>query len=194
MFLLAVIALSACGSAVPWATGTPTLLLDTPTITPATTDTPSPSPTTGATETAVATATVTRRPAVPAVRATATAMVSPGVFVTGVKITPLSVRSNELPQFTATFLNTTGQAQSYRWFVKIYAPDQAQSFGETSKVDNDILPNVTQLTSSSDWKTQTFFDCLPFIARVFWIDADNQVHEFLKPNGANPATGFTVCP
>jgi len=196
VFLLAALALSACS---PIATlrlaETPTAIpFATPTITPTVTDTPMPSPTAGATETAALTATATRRPAAPAVRATSTPAPPRSVFVTAIKIDPLSVRSNQSPHFTATFLNTTGQTQSYRWFVKIYTPDQSQSFGETSKVDNDIPPSTTQLKSASDWKTQTFFDCLSFIARVFWVDADNQVHEFLKPNGTNPATGLTVCP
>jgi hypothetical protein len=119
---------------------------------------------------------------------------APSVFVTAIKIDPPSARSNESPQFTVTFLNATGQPRPYRWFVKIYAPDQTPSFGETSKVGSVLPINTTQLKSASDWKTQTFFDCLSFVARAFWADADNQVHEFMKPDGSNPATAFTVCP
>jgi len=36
-----------------------------------------------------------------------------------VSIDPMPARSNESPQFTVTFLNTTGQVRPYRWFVKI---------------------------------------------------------------------------
>jgi hypothetical protein len=165
----------------------------------ATPTTPAPAVTTTqvtATTTAVRTATATRRPLTPTPRVvrTATPAVAPGVYVTAIKINPLSVPSNQTPQFSITFLNTTGIAQPYRWFVKIYEPDQPQSFGETSKVDNTIAIGTSQLAAPMDWKTQTFFSCLPFIARAFWVDQDNNVNEFLKPDGKSPATGFQVCP
>ncbi len=93
-----------------------------------------------------------------------------------------------------TFLNTTGQPQTYRWFVKVYLPDQPQSFGETSRIDSVIVPKTSAVRASSDWKTMVVLDCLFFIGRVFWVDENNQVHEFLKSNATSPATGFYVCP
>jgi len=93
-----------------------------------------------------------------------------------------------------TFLNTTSQTQRYRWFVKIYQPDQPQSFGETAREDSDIVLKTSQLKSSSGWKTTAVLQCMPMIARVFWADQNNQVTEFLKPDGSSPATGFNICP
>jgi len=195
LLVLAALALSACTPVAAFGLNvTPTLPPAAPTIMPAVTDTPSPSPTVGATATTAPTATATKRPATPAVRATATLVTAQSVFVTAVTASPSSARSNESPQFAVTFLNTTGQTQTYRWFVKVYGADPSRSFGETTKTDSDLPANTTQLKSASDWKTQTFFDCLPFTARVFWVDGENQVHEFQKPDGSNPTTTFTVCP
>lgn len=164
-------------------TATPTIM-PPPTIAPIVTATPSPPPT----------ATATTRTVTTSGRAKPTPTTLPGVFVTAVKIDPIAPRSNQDPRFIVTFLNTTGQAKPYRWFVKIYTPDQSPSFGETTRIDTDIPTKTSQLESGGGWKTQTYFDCLAFIARVFWVDQDHQVSEFLKPDGRSPATGFSVCP
>jgi hypothetical protein len=197
--LVTSIALSAC-RAVPTSialTATPIVTLPTTTAIPtdtatrvaiaAATDAPEP--------TATRTATPARRASIGASqRATATPSIPPGVYATAIKIAPTPAQSDVPPLFTVTFLNTTGGAKRYRWFVKIYQQDQPQSFGETPKTDSDIPIHTTQLTAVSNWKTTTVVQCLFLIARVFWIDENNQVHEFSKPDGNNPATGFYVCP
>jgi len=160
-------------------------LATTPALPPIETVAPVETPT--LTPSVVVTATI-RRSATPAPSAPS------GVYVTAIKIEPQSVKSNEMPQFTVTFLNTTGQTTKYRWFIKIFAPDQTPSFGETPKIESDIPPGTSQLKALSEWRTQTFFGCLFFTARVFWVDADNQVREFLKPDRVNPGAGFNVCP
>ena len=155
-----------------------------------------PSPSAAVTETALPTGIATATNPIPAAgqRTTPTLAIPPGIYVTAIKIEPAEARSDQAPVFTATFLNTTGQVQTYRWFVKIYTPDQPQSFGETPKVDSAIPSGTAQLKAAPEWKTRTFFGCLWFVARVFWVDQDNRVIEFLKPNGTSPATGFAVCP
>ncbi len=153
------------------------------------TDTPEPTATLTSTATPTLRLAARTRP-----RATATPSIPPGVYATAIKIDPTPAKSDEPPQFTITFLNTTGGAKMYRWFVKVYQQDQPQSFGETSKIDSDIPINTTQLQAATGWKTTTVVQCLFLIARVFWVDENNQVHEFLKPDGHNPATGFYICP
>ena len=196
--LVTSVALSACSAVAayaPTSTTTPTVIGSTATGVP--TDTATPVPTTTVTDTPQSTATAlpTQRAAgATRPRATATPAIPPGVYATAIKIEPAPAKSDVPPQFTITFLNTTGGAKMYRWFVKVYQQDQTQSFGETSKIDSDIATNTTQLKAASDWKTTTVVQCLFLIARVFWIDENNQVHEFLKPDGHNPATGFYVCP
>jgi hypothetical protein len=145
--------------------------------------------------TATSTATPTQRASVAvSPRETPTPSIPAGVYATAIKIEPAPAKSDEPPQFTVTFLNTTGVTQTYRWFVKVYQQDQPKSFGETSKTDSDIPTHTAQLTAAADWKTTTVVQCLFLIARVFSVDDNNQVHEFLKPDGYNPATGFYVCP
>ena len=152
------------------------------------TETPEPTMTPTATPTTRAVSVASR------VKPTATPAIPPGIFVASIKIDPIPAKSNEFPQFTVTFLNTTGQPQTYRWFVKVYLPDQPQSFGETSRIDSVIVPKTSAVRASSDWKTTVVLDCLFFIGRVFWVDENNQVHEFLKSNATSPANGFYVCP
>ncbi len=200
LFLVVALALSACSAVaadVPLPTITPTVIGATATLAPSDsvtlvaiavpTDTPVPTATPPVTPTQRASVAVSPR-------ATATPSIPPGVYATAIKIDPTPAKSDVAPQFTVTFLNTTGGAKMYRWFVKVYQPDQPQSFGETTKIDSDIQPHTTQLMARSDWKTTTVVQCMFLIARVFWIDENNQVHEFLKPDGYNPATGFYVCP
>ncbi len=197
--LIGAFALSACSSvSALTAMRTPAPLGLTQTVAPGATVGEPPSPTITASETPAATATATVTATKPAVssrpRATPTPLIPPSVYVTAVKIDPMPARSNESPQFTVTFLNTTGQIKPYRWFVKVYKPDQPKSFGETAKTDNDIPPKTAQLQSGSGWKTMAVLDCLSLIARVFWVDQNNQVIEFSKPGGGSPAKGFSVCP
>lgn len=157
------------------------------------TETPSPSPTAIETLAPTATVTPTQRVAVTSQRATPLPVIPSGVYVTALTIDPLQARSDQAPDFFVTFLNTTGQPQTYRWFIKIYS-NQPQSFGETPKLVGEVPVGIAMLQANSQWKTRTFFDCLWFTARVFWIDEENQVHEFSKPNATNLGTGFSVCP
>ncbi|MCL4393247.1 MAG: hypothetical protein M1482_00215 [Chloroflexi bacterium] len=198
-FGITVIALAGCSPAFAGSpTGTPTVSA-VPTLAAQTAPTGTDTPAATATAAGTATPTLgpttapTKRAATPRPRPTATATVTPGIYVTGIQIRPNPGVSEQPPQFLVTFLNTTGQTQPFRWFVKIYQPDEPQSFGETPKVDSDIAPNSSAL-AVSDWKTTTVLQCMPFIARVFWVDQNNQVNEFFKPDGTNPATGFDVCP
>ena len=201
--LMTPLALSACSAfstttnaATPTSLATATALGSTPTAAPTQTATAAPTETATDTLTPSATATATKRAvSVPSrTRPIPTPATPLGVFITAIKIDPTPAKSNEPPQFTVTFLNTTGKPQTYRWFVKIYAPNQPQSFGETSREDSVIAPNASQWKSTSDWKTTAVLECMSLIARVFWVDQNNQVIEFMKLNGSSPATGFNVCP
>lgn len=206
--LIVLVGLGACNTPSVALTGsTPTAIatttppsafvVATPAITETITETPIIAPTIAATETLTVTETVTgtRRATATRPRFTATPKPPASVFVSAIKIDPTPVKSNQSPVFTVTFENNTGAAQSFRWFVKVYQQDQPQSFGETSKVDNLIAPKSSKLTAPTNWKTLVVApECMFFIARVFWVDENNQVIEFMKPNGSSPATGFNVCP
>lgn len=202
VFLLAMFALIGCGSVQAIATQ----MLATPTLPPIVPETglntqPAVAATPSLTATSVApTATATRRPVIVAPRPTATPPSPPGVYVIGLAIDNPAAKSNDTPVFTATFLNTTGQTQTYTWYVKIFSPDQPSSFGETAKVPNNIPPGIAQFQAAANWKTRTFFGCLYFTARAFFWDTSGQInpfvqaYEFLKPDGSSLVTAFSVCP
>ena len=207
--LLAVLALSGCASAgligaAPLATATlppaapANVVAAAPTVAPTATSAPTQAPLPTATLTPkpapVATATPTRRPAVALPRPTATPIFPPGVYVTAIKVDPSVAKPNQPPQFTVTFLNTTAQTQTFTWYIKIFAPDQQNSFGETTKITNDIPANTSQLAAIPNWQTQTFFGCLFFTARTFWADPNGGADEFLRPDGSSPGTTLSVCP
>jgi hypothetical protein len=201
--LLAVLALSGCASAgligaAPLATATlsPVAAVNAPTVAPtvAPTATPIPLPTATMTAAPVPTATATRRPTTVPPRATATPVVPPGVYVTAIKVDPSAAKSNQTPQFTVTFLNTTAQTQRFTWYIKIFSSEQPNSFGETTKISNDIPANTSRLPAIANWRTQTYFGCLSFTARAFWVDPNGDAVEFLKPDGSNLGAPLSVCP
>ncbi len=127
---------------------------------------------------------------------TATISAPPGVYATLIRVDPPTPNRGVPATFRVTFVNTTGKAQSYRWYVKIYEPDKPNSKGETSKILEDIPPGTTERASPTDWKIAGPGPCEPFIARVFWYDRDNnQTTEFVKPDrSGGPAAAFQVCP
>ncbi len=191
--VIAAIILSSCGFT-PTPTPTPVLVRVTPTFEPTAIATePPPTATITSTPEPTATRTLTPRPTPTRPRLTLTPTIPPGIYVTAIQVEPTTPKSNQEPVFHVTFLNTTSRVQKYRWFVKIYKPEETSSFGETARGEREIPLKTSQLLSLASWKT-LIMECTPFIARVFWVDAENQVHELLKPDGNSPAKGFNVCP
>ncbi len=141
------------------------------------------------------TATLTRRPATRS-PATATISAPPGVYATNIRVAPPSPRRGENVTFYVTFLNTTGSPQGYRWRIRIYIPEQRNSFGDTAPVQSTIPVGQSQQTSSDNWAIRGGCDPKTMTARVFWIDADTkQETEFVKPDkSGGPATDFLTCP
>lgn len=179
-------------------TEAPTISIILPTVPAPLGSSPVPSllptvPPSGVTSTSAATATPrtpTRPPASPTIAA------PPGFWSTTITVDPPAPKRGTFATFSVTFLNTSGSSQTYRWFVKVFQPDQRNSFGETSKLSTTFPPGTTTLAAPADWKIGVIGDCLPFIARVFWVDPNDQtVHEFVKPDqSGGPAAGFQECP
>lgn len=140
-------------------------------------------------------ATATKRPPTK-VPASPTINAPPGTWALAINVDPASAKRGVFVSFNVTFLNSTGTAQGYRWFIKIYEPDARNSKGETSKLNSTFPPGTTTLQAPTDWKINVS-DCTPYIARVFWVDPNNanQVTEFIKPDqSGGPAANFNVCP
>ncbi len=170
-----------------------TLATAQPTALPTALPTAAPSSTSPAT--AAPTASLTNPPVPPTVtRAVPTATLWPGLFVAGVEVDPPQPKDRQSPTFKVTFLNTLGQTVQYRWFVKIFRPEEKQSFGETAKVNSDIPPGTTVLSAVPNWKGAAGDPCNAFVARVFYQAPDNTILEFPKPGGDTVSLYFAVCP
>lgn len=117
------------------------------------------------------------------------------MYAVSIRLDPTNPKINNFVTFYVTFLNNTGEAKKFRWFVKIYRPDERNSFGETAKKDDDFPVGRIELASQGNWRVGGFADCQPFFARVFWYDVDTTlVTEFLKTDGQSVNQGFSVCP
>jgi|GEM_PF-722952 len=143
--------------------------------------------------------TATRRPNTPTptrAAASPTSSAPPGIYAVSIRLDPTNPRGNTQVTFYVTFLNTTKETKHYRWFVKIYRPDERNSFGETAKSDIDVPVGTSEFTTPNNWKTAVFADCQPYFARPFWLDTENNVPptEFLKTDGQAVNQGFSVCP
>ena len=137
----------------------------------------------------VPTITRTRTPAF-----TPTISAPPGVWAVSIRLDPVKPQIKQPTTFFVKFLNATGSPQHYKWYVKIYEPDAKNSKGETPKVDNDLPVGSVELQSPS-WTLFNLGACQEYFARVFWVDQDNKVTEFIKPDQSGPySAGFQVCP
>lgn len=121
------------------------------------------------------------------------------VFATAIRLSPAQpVGGPDYVTFHVTFNNTSGKTQSLKWYVKIWSPDNAtQSFGETALQVTDIPAGTSEVASAANWRTNPL-TCMPFTARVYWVNSDvnfGNPNEFKKPDGsAGPIASFQVCP
>ncbi len=140
----------------------------------------------------------TTAPTLAAPRATATPDalrgLAPGVYVGALSSDPPDPKNGQYPTFHVTFVNSTGGALYYKWFVKIYEPEKTSSFGETAKTESTLPVGAARIASAANWKAPGAAPCRPFIARVFYQKADNSIHEFTRPDGGRPELFFSVCP
>ncbi len=157
---------------------------------------PLPTLTSPATITAPRTAaTPTRTPTLRA-QPSNTPNVPPGVYGLSIRSEPTEPKRGGFVTFFVTFLNTTGDAKSYRWRVRIYEPEKRNALGDTQPLDHSIGVGQTELASADNWRVTGPGPCLPLIARVFWVDIGSKEEtEFLKPDkSGGPAHAFQVCP
>lgn len=175
-----------------------------PPITPKPVPTIAPLPATFATPTgtlavtATSAALPTENPspsATPTATATPTPTVVPGFYVTNLRLEPSAPKRREDVTFHVTFLNAAGADRSYRWLVYIYRPDNFRhAFGETPKSVTTIPPGSLEQRAAGTWKLTGGGDCENFIARVAWIDENNQPIPFSMPEGRVFEFPFSVCP
>ena len=123
-----------------------------------------------------------------------TPVIPAGLYITSLDIVPdPPTRGSEL-LFYATFANTTGSPQTFRWIVYIYqSSNQNTSFGEATATTSSITLGAHTEQSLGYWKLPLGGPCEDFIGRVDWMDQNNKTTPFLKPDGQVFERSFTVC-
>ncbi len=118
----------------------------------------------------------------------------PGLYVTNLRIDPNPPTRGTDLNFFATFVNTTGNVQNYKWLVYIYKADApSKSFSETSALSSAIPTGTNELKSLGSWRLSLGGPCDYFFARVARLDQDNKPVMFTRPDGQIYEKGFTVC-
>jgi len=156
-------------------TGTPTLPAGTITPTPNVTATPTP---------LAATATPT------------SAVIAPGVYVTGVRLSPGAPKRGQPVTFLVTFANTTKKAQTFRWLVEIWEADTTKRnrYGQADARQREIPIGTSELSTGDSWKVAGGGPCQAFRARVVFEDDQGRPVPFKRPNGMDLWLPFQVCP
>ena len=149
---------------------------------------------------ASATRTPTRAPRTPTSApltlpsATPTPTIAPGSYVTQLRMEPPAPRGGQEVSFYATFLNTTGGTQYYRWLIHIYRADNLRnSFGETSAQTTNITAGTAEQKALGVWRVGVG-TCENFVARVDWLDESKKATSFTKPDGQVYELPFSTCP
>jgi hypothetical protein len=119
----------------------------------------------------------------------------PGVFVVDLSTAPNPPTRGSDLSFDVSFSNTAGAAQTYRWLVYIYRPDDpTKSIGETTALQSEISAGASQVRSLGSWKLPLGGPCEDYVARVEWLDQNNQANIFNRPDGSPFEKKLTVCP
>jgi hypothetical protein len=144
---------------------TPTESLPTLTPTSTSTSTPLPSPTT-----------------------------PPGLYVTGLRTEPNPPYLGIDLTFYATFLNTTGSVQDYKWIVYIYRADNLNTTaGETTRTEAAIPVGSSESKSLGNWKLPVGGPCQNYIARIAFFDQSNNSILFSGTDGKAFQQDFRMC-
>ncbi|GEM_PF-4277856 len=118
----------------------------------------------------------------------------PGLYVTDLRTTPDPPVRNTPLTFYATFNNTASGDQNLRWLVYIYkASNMSVSHGETSSILTTFAPGTSEKRALGYWMAGPGGPCENFVARVGWLDVNNQPVMFAKPDGKVFEKLFTVC-
>lgn len=95
--------------------------------------------------------------------------------------------------FTATFVNSTGEAKGYNWLILVYREEQTKGFGESAAYNISIPPG-SSVFSITFTVVKGPGGCEPFYARAGWKVNAFEKYEFPNVSG-DPATAhFEVCP
>lgn len=128
-----------------------------------------------------------------------------GIYVKDIRLDPPAPREKQDVWFHVTFLNTSSEQVSWRWFVYIYRGDQQNPFGQTSS-DNrrdgqDLIPTGTaERRALNAWHIVSGDGvCKKYWAKIYrYIPESNTTppiaREILGANGGPIQKDFQVCP
>ncbi len=121
--------------------------------------------------------------------------VQPGLYVSALRLTPAQPAFNQNIAFAPTFVNATGTVQNFTWKVYIWRADTVtKTDNETSAQLTAFPAGVSSFTSLGSYRYgATGYQCEYFFARVGWLDANNKVTYFTKPDGTDFNQGFKIC-
>jgi hypothetical protein len=131
----------------------------------------------------------TRSPATP----TRSAIAS-GVYVNSLRLSPGAPKRGQPVTFLASFLNSTGNAQGYHWFVEIWQQNPDKRFGQDDGLQRNIPLGTNELATAGIWKLSGGGPCQPFRARVVYEDNQASRIPFKRTNGTDLWVNFQVCP
>ncbi len=125
-----------------------------------------------------------------------TAIIKPGVYVNSLRFTPRAPKRGEPVTFFATFVNSTGRAQNYKWLVEIWEQDanKRNPYGQADAQQPQIPSGTNERATGDSWKVAGGGPCIPFRARVVYEDDQNRRIAFKRTNGADLWVNFQVCP
>ncbi len=167
----------------------------TPTALPPRATLPPPTLTVTPTITILPSPTIT--PTVPrvVVRPSATPTLPPGIYVTNFRTDPAPAKQKQDLTFYVTLLNTTGDVQTYRWYVLIYSESQPNAVGQTSADKEYILPpGNSEHATLNTWRVGPGLPCTTYTAKIQFVDQQGGRPDFGKVGGGPATFPFQVCP
>lgn len=118
-----------------------------------------------------------------------------GVYVRSLQVSPNPARRRDSVMYTATFLNTTGQTQSFNWRIVVFDPNKPgrnKDWGQSNVVGIDVRPG--QSASYISYVTVTNNGgCIPLQAVAGWQRRDNARMFFPNTDGNPLVASFQVC-
>ena len=148
------------------------------------------------TATADANASPTPTIAIPDATVAPTVTFKPGVYVNSLRFTPRAPKRGEPVTFFATFVNSTGKPQNYKWLVEIWEQDanKKNPYGQADAQQQQIPSGTNERATGDSWKVAGGGPCIPFRARVVYQDDQNRRIAFKRTNGTDLWVNFQVCP
>lgn len=118
----------------------------------------------------------------------------PGVYVTQIDTDPLEPKRHQNVTFAASFINTTGAPQQYKWLIQIYDAETSKRFGETLVVPLTVPSGTSVQVSPDNWQVTGDGACVSYYAQAQFQNADTGRIPFTAPEGSAYKKYFTVCP